>query len=133
MTGTRPGLTSRIVESADAFEAIERGFPNYRYVLVEHPLSSARPEGIRQRAEQALPEVLSIVFGHAAGDRWPRMLPAEGGSRGHHLNTCFRWLGIQQFLRKATASTSPGQGTSLWVWLPLSAPLTCWSPDRGAR
>ena len=85
MTGTPPGLTSRIVESADAFEAIERGFPNHRYILVEHPLSSARPEGIRQRAEQALPEVLSIVFGHAAGDRWPRMLPAEGGSRGHHL------------------------------------------------
>jgi hypothetical protein len=46
--------------------AKRRGFPDYRYVLVEHPLSSARPEGIRQRAEQALPEVLSILLGHAA-------------------------------------------------------------------
>jgi hypothetical protein len=46
--------------------ARRRGFPNYRYILVEHPLSSARPEGIRRRAEQALPEVLSILLGHQA-------------------------------------------------------------------
>ena len=44
--------------------AKRRGFPKYRYILVEHPLSSARPEGIRQRAEKALPEVLSILLGH---------------------------------------------------------------------
>ncbi|HEX8968902.1 MAG TPA: hypothetical protein VF937_13540 [Chloroflexota bacterium] len=43
--------------------ARRRGFPNYRYILVEHPLSSARPEAIRQRAEKALPEVLSIILG----------------------------------------------------------------------
>ena len=29
--------------------ARRRGFPNYRYVLVEHPLSSARPEGIADK------------------------------------------------------------------------------------
>jgi hypothetical protein len=46
--------------------AKRRGFPNYRYVLVEHPLSSARPEAIRQRAEKALPEILSILLGDAA-------------------------------------------------------------------
>jgi hypothetical protein len=46
--------------------AKRRGFPNYRYILVEHPLSSARPEAIRQRAEKALPEVLSIILGHTA-------------------------------------------------------------------
>jgi hypothetical protein len=44
--------------------ARRRGFPNYRYVLVEHPLSSAQPAAIRQRAEKALPEVLSILLGH---------------------------------------------------------------------
>jgi hypothetical protein len=44
--------------------AKRRGFPNYRYVLVEHPLSSARPEGIRARAERALPQVISILVGH---------------------------------------------------------------------
>jgi hypothetical protein len=43
--------------------AKRRGFPNYRYVLVDHPLSSARPEGIRQRAQKALPEVISILLG----------------------------------------------------------------------
>jgi hypothetical protein len=44
--------------------AKRRGFPNYRYVLVEHPLSSARPEGIRARAERALPQVTAILLGH---------------------------------------------------------------------
>ncbi len=43
--------------------ARRRGFPTYRYVLVEHPLSSARPEGVRARAERALPEILSILLG----------------------------------------------------------------------
>ena len=43
--------------------AKRRGFPGYRYVLVEHPLSSARPEGVRQRAERALPEIVSILLG----------------------------------------------------------------------
>jgi hypothetical protein len=36
-----------------------------QYILVEHALSSARPAGIRARAGRALPEVLSIVLGHA--------------------------------------------------------------------
>jgi hypothetical protein len=44
--------------------AKRRGFPSYRYILVEHPLSSARPEGIRARAEKALPEVISVLTGH---------------------------------------------------------------------
>jgi hypothetical protein len=43
--------------------AKRRGFPGYRYVLVEHPLSSARPAGVRERAEKALPEMLSILLG----------------------------------------------------------------------
>jgi hypothetical protein len=43
--------------------AKRRGYPNYRYILVEHPLSSARPEGVRRRAEKALPEMLSIILG----------------------------------------------------------------------
>lgn len=41
--------------------ARRRGFPNYRYILVEHPLSSARPEGVRARAERALNEMVAIV------------------------------------------------------------------------
>jgi hypothetical protein len=49
--------------------ARRRGFANYRYVLVEHPLSSARPEGIKQRAQKALPEVISILLGEGAEAR----------------------------------------------------------------
>lgn len=54
--------TEPFAKTAEAM-ARRRGFPTYRYVLVEHPLSSARPEGVRLRAERALPEVLSILFG----------------------------------------------------------------------
>jgi hypothetical protein len=46
--------------------ARRRGFPSYRYVLVEHPLSSARPDGIRARADKAFPDVVSILLGHQA-------------------------------------------------------------------
>jgi hypothetical protein len=46
--------------------ARRRGFPNYRYILVEHPLSSARPEGIRERARHALPDVIGILLGEHA-------------------------------------------------------------------
>jgi hypothetical protein len=47
--------------------ARRRGFLNYRYILVEHPLSSARPEGIKARARKALPEVISILLGEGTG------------------------------------------------------------------
>lgn len=56
--------TEPFATTADAM-ARRRGFPGYRYVLVEHPLSSARPDGIRQRAEKALPAVLAILLGEA--------------------------------------------------------------------
>ena len=42
--------------------AKRRGFPNYRYILVEHPLSSAKAEGVQARARKALPEVLAIAL-----------------------------------------------------------------------
>lgn len=40
---------------------------DYRYVLVEHPLSSARPDAIRKRAEKALTEIIAIALGEEAG------------------------------------------------------------------
>ena len=43
--------------------AKRRGFPTYRYILVEHPLSSAKPDGVRERAKKALPQVLAIALG----------------------------------------------------------------------
>lgn len=41
--------------------ARRRGFPNYRYVTVTNPIGSLGPEGIRQRAEEALPQVLEVL------------------------------------------------------------------------
>jgi hypothetical protein len=38
-----------------------QGFPDYRYVTIQHPISSLNKEQIRERAEKALPEVLSIL------------------------------------------------------------------------
>jgi hypothetical protein len=46
--------------------ARRRGFPNYPYVLVEHPLSSAGSEAIHARAVKALPEVVAILLGEGA-------------------------------------------------------------------
>jgi len=43
--------------------AARRGFQNYRYVVVEHPLSSASPEQVKDRAAKALPEITAIVLG----------------------------------------------------------------------
>ena len=44
----------------DAMAKVQ-GFPDYRYVTIQHPISSLNKEQIRERAEKALPEVLSIL------------------------------------------------------------------------
>ena len=41
--------------------ARRRGFPDYRYVMVTNPIGSLGPDGIRQRAEEALPQVLEVL------------------------------------------------------------------------
>jgi len=41
--------------------ARRRGFPDYRYVVVTNPIGSLGVDGIRERAEQALPQVLDIL------------------------------------------------------------------------
>jgi hypothetical protein len=41
--------------------ARRRGFPDYKYVTVTNPIGSLGPEQIKQRAEQALPQVLEIL------------------------------------------------------------------------
>ena len=38
-----------------------RGFPDYHYAAVTNPIGSLDAKGIRQRAEQALPQVLEIL------------------------------------------------------------------------
>jgi hypothetical protein len=50
-TFTRPG---------DAMARVQ-GFADYDYVLMTHPISSLDPRQVRERAEQALPQVLKIL------------------------------------------------------------------------
>jgi hypothetical protein len=50
-TFTRPG---------DAMARVQ-GFSDYKYVLMTHPISSLSQEQVRERAEQALPQVLDIL------------------------------------------------------------------------
>jgi len=37
-----------------------QGFSDYRYVLMQHPISSLNEQQVRERAKQVLPQVLSI-------------------------------------------------------------------------
>jgi hypothetical protein len=41
--------------------ARRRGFPDYKYVAVTNPIGSLDEEGIRQRALEALPQVLEVL------------------------------------------------------------------------
>jgi hypothetical protein len=50
-TFTRPG---------DAMARVQ-GFSDFRYVLMTHPISSLNRQQVRERAEQVLPQVLSIL------------------------------------------------------------------------
>lgn len=68
-------VTEPFSNTAASF-AKRRGFAGYRYIVVEHPLSSARPESIRERAEKAVPEVVAIVLGDVAGATRERVLAA---------------------------------------------------------
>jgi hypothetical protein len=53
-------LTDTFRRSGDAMARVQ-GFSDYQYVLITHPISSLNKEQIRHRAEQALPQVLSIL------------------------------------------------------------------------
>jgi hypothetical protein len=53
-------LTDTFRRPGDAMARVQ-GFSNYRYAVITHPISSLNPDQIRERAEQALPQVLSIL------------------------------------------------------------------------
>ena len=38
-----------------------QGFPDYRYAVMTHPISSLSEQQIRERAQSALPEVLAVL------------------------------------------------------------------------
>jgi hypothetical protein len=52
--------TTPFLKSSQAMAA-RQGFEGYRFVMVEHPVSSLGPDEIRARAREALPQVLSIL------------------------------------------------------------------------
>ena len=53
-------ITHTFTASANAM-ARRNGFPDYRYAMIPHPLSSLSPEQVRQRAREVLPEILAIL------------------------------------------------------------------------
>ena len=55
-------MTSMFVSAADVM-ARALGAPGYRYVVIEHPISSASPEALAQRAHSAAAECAAILLG----------------------------------------------------------------------
>jgi hypothetical protein len=51
----------------DAFEATAKemaelwGVPNFRFIMMPHPLASLTPEGIARRADELLDKVLTLL------------------------------------------------------------------------
>ena len=41
--------------------ARRNGYPDYRYAMIPHPLSSLDAEQVKQRAREVLPEILAIL------------------------------------------------------------------------
>ena len=39
------------------------GLPDYPFAVVEHPIGSLSPEGLRERAMAALPQVIAVLRG----------------------------------------------------------------------
>ena len=55
-------MTSAFVSAADMM-ARALGAEGYPYVVVEHPISSASPEALAERARQAAAESVAILLG----------------------------------------------------------------------
>jgi hypothetical protein len=53
-------LTDTFRRPGDAMARVQ-GFLDFRYAVIEHPISSLNDEQIRERARTVLPEVLAIL------------------------------------------------------------------------
>ena len=53
-------LTDTFRRPGDAMARVQ-GFAGYHYAVITHPISSLNPAQVRERAEQALPQVLAIL------------------------------------------------------------------------
>jgi hypothetical protein len=55
-------MTSMFVSAADTM-ARALGAEGYRYIVIEHPISSASPEALAARARTAVSEAAAILLG----------------------------------------------------------------------
>ena len=53
-------VTNAFTRTADSM-ARRHGYPNYRYAQMPHPIGNLKPEQIRERAVEVLPQVLAIL------------------------------------------------------------------------
>jgi hypothetical protein len=53
-------ITNPFRVTADSM-AKRHGYPGYRYAVMPHPIGNLRLDQVRQRAEEVLPQVLSIL------------------------------------------------------------------------
>jgi hypothetical protein len=53
-------LTHTFSRPGDAMARVQ-GFPDYRYAVMTHPISSLSEQQIRERAQSALPDVLAVL------------------------------------------------------------------------
>jgi hypothetical protein len=53
-------VTHTFCRAGDAMAKVQ-GYPGYRYATITHPISSLKPDEIRERAQDALPQVLAIL------------------------------------------------------------------------
>jgi len=52
--------TDAFTASADAMARV-RGVPGYRYLTVPHPMANLSPEGVRDKAAAAVPEIVAML------------------------------------------------------------------------
>ncbi|MEE9198771.1 MAG: hypothetical protein V3U26_03120 [Dehalococcoidia bacterium] len=53
-------ITSEFVTPAKAMADIQ-GIPDYPFAVVPHPIGSLTDEGLKERAEEALPQILDLL------------------------------------------------------------------------
>jgi len=54
--------TEPFIPTAKSMARIQ-GIPEYPFVVLPHPLGSLEPDEVRERARQALPNVIEILLG----------------------------------------------------------------------
>ena len=59
-------ITSPFTRTADSM-ARRHGFPDYRYAQMQHPIGNLRPDQIKARALEVLPQVMTILGLDAKG------------------------------------------------------------------